>query len=388
MDVKVLLETSHRSVHWAFINKIRTSTISSDPSHCFAEWKKLLSWEVASKMPHVFNEATNQMTQLAISGRVDVVQAARLFADMVVVPSTFADSISSAEVVSTMCQALVRLLLAGADLLVHSPDASPRDNILRSALERNPSAWSSVLLCIRSCIRPSNSVGTGVDNEAQSHETTWSRVSRFLRYAAVDPTVPVWAQNQSVHVLFDAMREWASTDSKVGRQNALLMLNWTVAMSLDAVEPLVLANNATSVIYCKVDSQGRWTRHRLLAACVEVVQIIYGTLSSPGPKNDQHNADNLYMVVDQLRLVLGSMVCRESLASPASPYTDSAPIGYDVGPMTGLIAKLSHVAHALSPESYNIHVDAILWSLAASQLARATTRAEQDGFLAVIEANM
>ncbi|KAJ2828716.1 hypothetical protein FBU31_002852, partial [Coemansia sp. 'formosensis'] len=293
-----------------------------------------------------------------------------------------------AEVVSTMCQALVRLLIAGADLLVHSPDASPRDNMLRSALERNPSAWSSVLLCIRSCIRPSNSVGTGVDNEAQSYETTWTRVSRFLRYAAVDPTVPVWAQSQSIHVLFDAMREWARTDSKVGRQNALLMLDWTVAMSLDAVEPLVLANNATSVIYCKVDSQGRWTRHRLLAACVEVVQTIYGTLSNPGPKNDQHNADKLYMVVDQLRLVLGSMVCRESLASPASPHTHSAPIGYDIGPMTVLIAKLSHVAHALASESYSVHVDAIMWSLAVSQLARATTRAEQDGFLTVIEAIM
>ncbi|KAJ2060839.1 hypothetical protein GGI17_003457 [Coemansia sp. S146] len=388
MDVKALLETPHRSVHWAFINKIRTSTASSDPTQCFAEWRKLLTWEVASKAPHVFSEATSQMAQLAISGRVDVVQAARAFADMVVVPSTFTYSISSAEVVSSMCQALVRLLVAGADLLVHSPDASPRDNILRLALERNPSAWSFVLLCIRSFICPSNSTGASVDNETQSYETTWTRVSRFLRYAAIDPTVPVWAQSQTMHVLFDAMREWASTNSQASRQNALTMLDWTVGMSLDAVEPLEVANNATPAIYCKADSQGRWTRYRLLAACVEVVQIIKSTLSSSGTKSDQPNADKLYIVVDQLRLVLGSMVCRESFGSPAMPQLRSAPMGYDVGPMATLIAKLSHVAHVLAPEPYSIHIDAIMWSLAASQLTRATTRAEQDGHLTVIETTM
>ncbi|KAJ2467927.1 hypothetical protein GGI03_001299 [Coemansia sp. RSA 2337] len=388
MDVKALLETSHRSVHWAFINKIRTSTASSDPTQCFAEWRKLLSWEVASKAPHVFNEASNQITQLAISGRVDVVQAVRAFADMVVVPPTFTDSISSAEVISSMCRALVRILVAGADLLVHSPDASPRDNILRPALERNPSAWSSTLLGIRSYICPSISAGTGVDNEAQSYETTWTRVSRFLRYAAIDPTVPVWAQSQTMHVLFDAMREWASTNSQAGRQNALLMLDWTFGMSLDAVEPLAVANSATSATYCKVDSQGRWTRHRLFAACVEVVQIINSTLSSSGPNNDQLNADRLYTVVDQLRLVLGSMVCRVPLGSSAMPQLHSAPMEYDVGLAAALIAKLSHVAHALASEPYNIHADAILWSLAALQLARATTRAEQDGLLTIIETTM
>ncbi|KAJ2489540.1 hypothetical protein IWW37_003886 [Coemansia sp. RSA 2050] len=388
MDVKTLLETSHRSVHWAFVNKIRTNTASSDPTQCFAEWRKLLSWEVATKAPHVFNEATNQMAQLAISGRVDLLQAVRAFADMVVVPSSFSDSVSSAEVVSAMCQALVRLLAAGADLLVHSPEASPRDNILRPALERNPLAWTCVLQCLRSCICPSNGSGAGVDSEAQSYETTWARVSRFIRYAAIDPTVPVWAQSQTIHVLFDAMREWANSDSPVGRQNALLILDWTISMSLDAVEPLALSSNDTSATYYKVDLQGRWTRHRLLAACVEVAQTIYSTLSKSGLKSDRLGADKLYKIVDHLRLVLASIVCREPLSSSAMSQAHTAPLGYNVGLTAALMAKLSCVAHALAPEPYDILVDTVLWSLAASQLARATTRAEQDSLLAVIEATM
>ncbi|KAJ1824294.1 hypothetical protein GGH91_000381 [Coemansia sp. RSA 2671] len=386
MDVKTLLETPHRSVHWAFVNKLRANTASSDPTQCFAEWRKLLSWEVASKAPHVFNEATSQLAQLAISGRVDLLQAAQVFADMVVVPSLFTDSVSGAEVVSAMCQALVRLLAAGADLLVHSPGASPRDNILRPALERNPSAWTYVLLCIRGCICQSN--GAGVDSEAQGFETMWTRVSRFMRYAAIDPTVPAWAQGQTMHVLIDAMREWASSDSPAGRQNALLILDWAINMGLDAVEPLALSSNDASATYYKVDLQGRWTRHRLLAACAEVVQIIYDSLSKSGQKSDRLGAAKLHKIIDHLRLVLASMVCREPLSNSAASRAHAAPLGYDVSLTTALIAKLSHVAHALAPETSDIRTDAVLWSLAASQLARATTRAEQDGLLAVIEATM
>ncbi|KAJ2740712.1 Transporter of the ATP-binding cassette (ABC), partial [Coemansia sp. BCRC 34301] len=378
-----LVKANALHVHWAFINKVRANTLASDPAQCFAEWKKLLSWEVASKAPHVFYEATSQMAQLATSGRIDVVQSALALADLVVVPPAFADSVSSAEVVSAVSQALVHLLVAGADLLIHSPEASSRDNILRSVLERNPLAWGSVLQFVRSCILPGNVAG--VDGEAQEFEATWIRVSRFLRYAAIDPTVPAEAQSQALHALFDAMREWASTDSQIGRRNALLMLDWAVGMSTDAVEPLAPVSGASSAIYYTVDTKGRWTRHRVLAACVEVVLIIYRALSRLGPREDSPNAEALRVTVDQMRLILGSLVCYELHDASTLPNHCSANFGYEMGRAAALIAKLMPVAHALTSAPVDIHVDAVVWSLAVSQLTRAVTRAEQGGFLDVIE---
>ncbi|KAJ2909008.1 hypothetical protein GGI21_002312, partial [Coemansia aciculifera] len=386
MDLKALLDTPHRSVHWAFLNKVRTNTLASDPAQCFAEWKKLLSWEVAAKLPHVFDEAMGRMAQLAISGRIDVVQAARAFADLVVVPPVFADSISSAKVVSAACQGLVRLLVAGADILVHSPETSSRENILRLALERNPLVWSCVLPSVCSHISPPINDTTGAESEVKEFEATWTWISRFLRYAAIDPTVPAWAQSQAMHLLFGAMREWASTDSPVGRQNALLMLDLTVGMSVDAIEsPFSVSSSAASTTYCKADTPGRWTQHQLLAACADVVQVIFGALSRSNPRDDQPNVEKLCAIVDRIRLFLCSMVCRESLATttPTAPYASNT--GYDTGPVAALIGDLSLVAYALNPVQGTVHVDAIIWSVAAAQVATAATRAEQDNLLAVIE---
>ncbi|KAJ2476869.1 hypothetical protein EV174_004793, partial [Coemansia sp. RSA 2320] len=382
MDAKVLFDTPHRSVHWALVSKFRAKALSERPSQCFDEWKKLLSWDTASKTPHVFYDAIGQMTQLALSGRVDVQQTARAFADLVAVPMSHTNQVSEAAVASAACQALVRLLVAGADSLVYSLDASPRDNILRSTLERHPLLWEYVLESISNFLNPNRGVGAD-SSDTLEFDATWGYVSRFLRYAFIDPTVPAWAQSQAMHIVFDAMKGWTSASLDTGCKNSVLMLKWAVDVCSDATGRLASVNSAAATIYCEVDMVGRWTRRRLLVACANAAVVISDALPCSSSSSELDWVRVFSQVVDQLRLLLVSLVfCR-----PHSVLANSL-ADHGASQIVPLLARLTRIAHTLESNLANFHSDMVLWFSAASQLAEATTRAELDGLLDIIEATL
>ncbi|PIA16910.1 hypothetical protein COEREDRAFT_80955, partial [Coemansia reversa NRRL 1564] len=118
METRVLMETPHRSVHWALVNKLRAQTATSTPDQCLAEWKKLLNWEIAAKVPHVFTEAVTHMARLAISGRLDVAQITHMLAALVTTPQAGKRSNAEPTIISVVIKVLVQLLAAGASKLV------------------------------------------------------------------------------------------------------------------------------------------------------------------------------------------------------------------------------------------------------------------------------
>ncbi|KAJ1722889.1 hypothetical protein LPJ61_005882, partial [Coemansia biformis] len=331
MNVRALLETPHRSVHWSLVGKLRTGTAKGDPGQCFAEWRKLLSWDVATKAPHVFTEAVGHVAHLVLAGRLEATQVCQLLTALVVAPQGGRRSSVEATAVSAVVQALVQLLSAGADQLVLSPGRSARDNILRLALERNPSLWIHVLQHIRDLVAPSaltHSAGVDTDRApAQSPEAIWANVRIFLRYAVLDPTVPAWAQGRAVNTVFGALHELARAGRDgLGYGHALAMLEWAVNVAADMVQPIGSPGPDPESAPCVADVQGRCDPHQLTMLCVDAAEYLCSLAVSSDPSDEggaQASLHCLAAIVSRLRLLTASMSLTDLFSSDQTRQTHS-----------------------------------------------------------------
>ncbi|KAJ2778809.1 hypothetical protein H4R18_004381 [Coemansia javaensis] len=308
MDTRVLLETPHRSVHWSLLGKLRASTAKGSAEQRFAEWKKLLSWEVAAKAPHVFTEAVGHVADLVLSGRLEVSRAAQALVALAAAPPSGARG-ASAEyaAVPAVVQALVRLVAAGADQLAPLPGRCARDGVLRSALERNPALWAHVIQNIRDLVAPESS-GEHSDSAAdQDPDVVWGNVRAFLRFAVVDPTVPAWAQGKAIDAVFSAVHELAHSDSTTTRRSlALTVLEWAVDVAADMAQPVAQSGSDPECTFYTVDQPGRCGPSQMAQRCVRAAALLCSLDASaqPGP---EARAARLASVVDRLRLLVASM---------------------------------------------------------------------------------
>ncbi|KAJ1988906.1 hypothetical protein GGI25_005094 [Coemansia spiralis] len=399
MDIKALLETPHRSVHWAFINRLVATTASAcDPEKRFAEWKKLITLDVATKAPHVFTEAIAQITQFTLTGRLAIMQVVQALTDLVAPSDKQKTQNIALPLSSAVCNALVQLLIAGGDSLAFKNSKSARDNILRMPLERNPSLFMPVLQNIRNSVcvldsGPSNGNESGFDSK-------WSGLSRVLRYAVIDPTVPAWAQSQTLSMLFDVVRELVNAGSERGYSNAVTVLDWIVETGLVVVQPPESKHVKSSALYLDVDSRGRWSQTELVIECTRVVELVCAcVVSNNRTGSDSHGAElqkRIVLIIDRLRLMTASLISSglsgdmSSICQANSPRTshnkDALTLVLD-RLLAVLYDSLMHspVARLDTQQSFeHARVDMLIWVLSVTQSVGANTSAEQSNYLSVI----
>ncbi|KAJ2162077.1 hypothetical protein GGF46_000952 [Coemansia sp. RSA 552] len=362
MDVRALLDVPHRSVHWALLKKLREQAVKDDGG--FGEWKKLLTWEVAGKAPHVFSEALDQTIHLVLAGKANVVQATQLLSQLVSAPQTGKRHMNTGPTtVSLVVQALVRLQAAGADQLM--PGRGARDNMLRPALEHNPALWILAVRNIRQCL-----------SDSADFADTWASFAQFLGYAVTDPTVPVWAQNKTVDMLFAVLHE-----AIPARQDAAFVILEWVADIAAGMAPPIAPSGASAGGYFEADMQGRCDQLGLVLLCTGAVESLgaAGKLSRLAP------------VVGRLRLLTASLGFTDLPSSLAISQAQSPRIASHKNALAETQVRLLDIsiqllkAQAKEEQRGNVLTDIVVWVLVATRVANATSSAEQSSLLQIIE---
>ncbi|KAJ1663571.1 hypothetical protein IW140_004858 [Coemansia sp. RSA 1813] len=399
MDIKALLETPHRSVHWAYLNRLRATAASTEsPEALFAEWRRLISQDVAAKAPHVFAEAVDQVARLTLAGRISIIQTVQAFTDLIAPPNIQKRSALDPSLLSTVCDALVQLVVAGGDVLATQEADSARENIMRTALERDPSLFSPVLQHIYSSLLNLDS-STVIDSEIV-FATKWENAGRLLKYAIVDPTVPPWAQSRTLSLLFDIVRELSVDSSDSVRGRAIVMLDWLVDIGLAVGQSLETQNAKTTPVYTQIDVQGRWDRVQLVEQCTRAVEVfcVHANLTQATQSGScgAGSLDKLASIVDRLRLMTASLLFSRTYDMDYILQARSRSSGRDGGSLAFVLDRLSATSMTLSvcgADSVlnNLHahdyprVDILVWVLSAIQAASAKSTREQNCCLSVID---
>ncbi|KAJ2714200.1 hypothetical protein H4R19_001850, partial [Coemansia spiralis] len=394
MDVRALLETPHRSVHWSLVGKLCTATTTGDPEQRFAEWRKLLSWEVAAKAPHVFTEAVGHVTRLVLAGRLEATQVSQLLTALVAAPQAGRRSSAEATAVSALVRALVQLLAAGMDRLAPSPNRSARDNTLRPALERNPPLWVLALQHIHDLLVPER---YGYDDGAPKQDWTmvWDNVCAFLRYAALDPTVPAWAQGRTVDMVFRTLHELACAGmGGPGHDQALAILEWATDLAADMVQPIGSAGPDPDNTFCDVDLQGRCDPHQVVLHCTRAVDYLCALVVAPVAASKQAVVHRLAATVGRLRLLAAGMSLTDLLSAEQTRQTHSPRMSGDRAALAACQLRLLRSAQHLDAQQPGSAIDsakdappdALVWAAAAFQIAGATSAAEQAHLLEMVKA--
>ncbi|KAJ2516239.1 hypothetical protein GGI11_003511, partial [Coemansia sp. RSA 2049] len=318
MDVKALLETPHRSVHWAFLSRLKATTASTEnPETLFAGWKALVSPDVATKTPHVFAEAVSQIVHLTLAGRLSVLQTVQVFTDLIAPPNTQKKSALDPSLLSAVCGGLVQLLVAGGDSLAFQGARSARQNIVRVALERDPSLFSPILHHVyNSLLNPDSGAAAGNSAAADSNvafATKWENSGRLLKYVITDPTVPSWAQNRALALVFDLLRELSADGAEPAVDRAIVVLDWLVDIGLAVAQtPEFQSTKPATALYMQVDVQGRWDPSRLVEQGTRMIELVFvhaNRASEPCFGTDgTGNLMKLISIVDRLKLMTASML--------------------------------------------------------------------------------
>ncbi|KAJ1801237.1 hypothetical protein LPJ59_000451 [Coemansia sp. RSA 2399] len=392
MEIKTLLETPHRSVHWAILKRLLATTASTEsPETLFATWRKLISQDVATRAPHVFSEAIDQIARLTLAGRMSIIQTVQAFTDLVAPPNIQKRSALDPSLLSVVCGALVTLLVAGGDALAFQDTEGARENIMRTALERDPSLFSPVLQHVYNGL-------VRVDPEAAIDSdivfaTAWANVGRFLKYAIVDPTVPPWAQNRTLSLLFDLVRE-------LSIDRAAAVLDWLVDIGLAVVQPLDAQNASTNSTYMQIDVQGRLDRAQLIEQCTRAVELICAnaglTSNARSASSSEAYLDKLVSIVNRLRLMAASLLFSGTYGMDHIRQAHSRRSSHDGSALASVLDRLSSTSVALSTHTADgalgvlqVHsysaIDMLVWALSAIQAVRAKSNLEQSKCLAIID---
>ncbi|KAJ1956198.1 hypothetical protein EC988_001474, partial [Linderina pennispora] len=358
---ETLLGTQHRSVHWAVVDRLasKPSADSNAREIRFGEWQKLLDWEIAAAAPQVFTRAIEHIVHLALSGKANVVQTVRVLSDLVVVPEAQRCRVSETLVLSSASQALVRLVVSGADSLVYAQGSSARDNIMRMAVETNPDVWQYVLLHLREAL---------CSNERAFSEV-WRGCSRFLVFAVIDPSVPSWAQVQAIQTVFELVALQTQRP-----EEALAVLEW--AIDLGVRIPVTVYNNP--------ELSGRWCRLRWIVECCQSIMVL-------SPSASDEVAARLLDCTSNARLILASLAYSEALSKfssqqPALPRTHQ-----DDTTVSLWLIRITRTAYALQQQAtttdaqYRELVDMVVWTTAVSQIARSAALLGQKNWLELLE---
>ncbi|KAJ2803846.1 hypothetical protein H4R20_002730 [Coemansia guatemalensis] len=400
MDTRVLMETPHRSVHWALVNKLRAQTATSTSEQCLAEWKKLVNWEIAAKVPHVFTEAVAHVTRLAIAGRLDVAQITHMLAALVAAPQAGKRSNAEPTIISAVIKVLVQLLAAGASKLVFPQGDGIRDNILHTALERNPSLWTYVIQHIRDLVVLQRAADDS-DKTSQSsgstdeHGDSWGNICQFLRYALLDPTVPVWAQGKVIDMVFSVIHQLAFADGSAGFEQALEMLEWAVDVARNMALPAAHSGIKPETMYCVVDVQGRCDQHQMVISCVRAVETLCAqlTLADARLKDRRAGAGLLRTVVDRLRLMAASLSFTDLHSSQQLRQVRSSRIANDKVALAATHIQLLNAAVTLRAvgadkgleNAGDTALNIVLWAMVAYRINNAFDEAEQAHLLCFVE---
>ncbi|KAJ2773717.1 hypothetical protein IWQ56_000876, partial [Coemansia nantahalensis] len=392
MDVRALLETPHRSVHWSLVGKLSAGTAAAGGAEQrLAEWRKLLSWEVAAKAPHVFAEAVGHVTRLVLAGQLEATQVGQQLAALVAAPQAGRRAgVEAAAAVAALVQALVRLLAAGADLLTPSAGRSVRDSTLRPALERNPPLWIPVLQHIRDLLAPGpygSSDNAGEEPE-QAWAATWDNVCGFLRYAALDPTVPAWVQGRAVDVAFSILHELACA----GLDRALAVLEWATEVAADMVQPIALAGADPDNTFCDVDVEGRCDPHQMVMHCTRAAEHLCALAGRPTAERKQDAVRRLAMAVGRLRLLAAGMSLTDLFSAEQTRQTRSPRMAGDRTALAACQLRLLRSAQRLDSHlpggGEHATPDVLVWAVVAHRIAGASSAAEQAHLLEAVKAIM
>ncbi|KAJ2083836.1 hypothetical protein H4R24_000488 [Coemansia sp. RSA 988] len=400
MDTRVLMETPHRSVHWALVNKLRAQTATSTPEQCLAEWKKLVNWEIATKVPHVFTEAVAHIARLAIAGRLDVAQITHMFAALVATPQAGRRSNTEPTIISAVIKVLVQLLAVGASRLVFPQGDGIRDNILHTALERNPQLWIYVFQHIHDLLVPQKAADNSEkalrnSSLADGHIGSWKNICQFLRYALLDPTVPVWAQGKAIDMIFSIIHQLVSANEGVGLEQALEMLEWAVGVARDMALPAAHSGIKPETMYCVVDVQGRCDQHQMVMFCVRAAERLCAQLTSAEEQLEdwQASAGLLKTIVDRLRLMTASLSFTELDRSQQLRQARSSRIANDKVALAAAHVRLLNTAvtlHAVgadkgSESADDVAINIVLWAMVAYRINNAFDDVEQAHLLCFVE---
>ncbi|KAJ2686475.1 hypothetical protein GGH99_003478, partial [Coemansia sp. RSA 1285] len=405
MDVKALLETPHRSVHWAFLSRLKATTASTEnPETLFAGWKALVSPDVATKTPHVFAEAVSQIVHLTLAGRLSVLQTVQVFTDLIAPPNTQKKSALDPSLLSAVCGGLVQLLVAGGDSLAFQGARSARQNIVRVALERDPSLFSPILHHVyNSLLNPDSGAAAGNSAAADSNvafATKWENSGRLLKYVITDPTVPSWAQNRALALVFDLLRELSADGAEPAVDRATVVLDWLVDIGLAVAQtPEFQSTKPATALYMQVDVQGRWDPSRLVEQGTRMIELVFvhaNRASEPCFGTDgTGNLMKLISIVDRLKLMTASMLFGGTYGMEHIRQAHSHRASHNRDVLASVLDRLSNISMSISAHTSigdlddsqmldHSGVDTLVWILSVIQAVNAKSSIEQSSYLSII----
>ncbi|KAJ2657126.1 hypothetical protein IWW48_004667 [Coemansia sp. RSA 1200] len=405
MDVKALLETPHRSVHWAFLSRLKATTASTEnPETLFAEWKVLVSPDVATKAPHVFAEAVSQIVHLTLAGRLSVLQTVQVLTDLIAPPNIQKKSGLDPSLLSAVCGGFVQLLVAGGDALAFQDARSARQNLVRVALERDPSLFSPILHHVySSLLNPVSGAAAGNSAAADSNvafATKWENSGRLLKYVITDPTVPSWAQNRALALIFDLLRELSADGTEPAIDRAIVVLDWLVGIGLTVAQtPEFQSTKPATALYIQVDVQGRWDPSQLVEQCARMIELVFvhaNRASEPlFGTYDTDNLKKLISIVDRLKLMTASMLFSGTYGMEHIRQVHPHRASHNRDVLASVLDRLSNISMSISAHSSigdlgdsqrldHSGVDTLVWILSAIQAVNAKSSVEQSSYLSII----
>ncbi|KAJ2598141.1 hypothetical protein EV177_007589, partial [Coemansia sp. RSA 1804] len=405
MDVKALLETPHRSVHWAFLSRLKATTASTEnPETLFAGWKVLVSPDVATKTPHVFAEAVSQIVHLTLAGRLSVLQTVQVFTDLIAPPNTQKKLALDPSLLSAVCGGLVQLLVAGGDALAFQDARSARQNIVRVALERDSSLFSPILHHVyNSLLNPDSGAAAGNSAAADSNvafATEWENSGRLLKYVITDPTVPSWAQNRALALVFDLLRELSADGAEPAVDRATVVLDWLVDIGLAVAQtPEFQSTKPATALYMQVDVQGRWDPPRLVEQCTRMIELIFVHANRAAEScfgtYGTGNLKKLISIVDRLKLMTASMLFSGTCGMEHIRQANSHRASHNRDVLASVLDRLSNISMSISAHTSIMYLDdsqmlehsgveTLVWILSVIQAVNAKSSIEQSSYLSII----
>ncbi|KAJ2851119.1 hypothetical protein IWW36_001370 [Coemansia brasiliensis] len=343
MDISALLQVSHRSVHWAQLAKLRESSIKTNS---YGEWKKLLTLQICTKLPHIFSKALDFSLKATLTGHIEI-REFTIGLGQIIAPINGQRQVDE-NIEMQVVGALVSLVVNGANNVARNS----REHILKPILERSPSLWTAILECIG---------GRLSDEFAHS----WDSLQTVLQMGIVDPTVPAWAQRVAVNCVFDVANELIYKNCL---NEAIEVLIWTTDLAAHMVQPV----NGNQEGYIAVDTCGRISSQHLLALCTRMVE----RLTASTPMHPQ-----LGSVVNQLQLLAASLLFVD-IEQADIKYVQSQWWTSNKAEAAQLLVRLLNVAQKLNVVE---KVHAVVWMVIAHRLNNASSAEEQQTLLCGIQ---
>ncbi|KAJ2632692.1 hypothetical protein H4R22_001064 [Coemansia sp. RSA 1290] len=343
MDIPALLQVSHRSVHWAQLAKLRESALKTNS---YGAWKRLLTLQVCTKLPHVFSEALEFTLKATLAGHIEV-REFTIELGQIIAPINGQRQVDE-NIEIQIVKALTSLVINGANNIARNS----REHMLKPVLERNPSLWTAVLECISGRL-------------SDEFACSWGSLQTVLRMGIVDPTVPAWAQRAAVNCVSDVTSELIYNNCL---KEAIEMLAWATDLVTHMVQPV----NDSEEAYIVVDICGRTTPQHLLVLCTRIAEHLAVSISI-------HH--QLGSIVRRLLLLVASLLFVD-IEQADIKYVKSQWWTSDKAEAAQLLVQLLEMTQRLHLTD-EVHI--VVWMMMAHRLNNATSAKEQQALLCGIQ---